>query len=504
MPKCRTVSNQRPGMTQSPSASCPSGCFISGVKSVRLGVPTRMKSMGLQTEVNTTNAATQCLISTRGLEYIDVGAQTSPIMFDNADHFVSFGDSLSVVKSLLGEVMEWRGKLIQAEVRINALSAEISSCKGEISSCKGENAKLTEESHLKDEEIKKLREQLKENDGKHCTLLRSEKELHDSLQEEKARMLYRGISTIDARVAHFTGLPNAQMFDYLCGHFTMPLQYHFNWTVTKLSREDQVFLTLMKLRRNFDNMDLAVWFNVSKTTLTNVFLTILDALHQTIFLEALKTVPSRHKNKSSLPECFKGFEDCRMIIDCTEVCTAQPKSRAVKNIVYSSCKKTQTLKGLVGIAPNGAMTFASALFPDSNSDKEIVQKCGILKVFEMGDLILADKRFTISDLLQPLGANLNSPPFLDTPQLTPDHVERKKVIARARIHVQRAIQRIKEFTILDYIPINYRDISTKIFQVCTALTNFQNPLLREVEEMMKSITVDWDDIENDFETVWWQ
>ena len=72
----------------------------------------------------------------------------------------------------------------------------------------------------------------------------------------------------------------------------------------------------------------------------------------------------------------------------------------------------RALKGLVGIAPSGAITFISQLYSGSISDREIVERSGFLKLqFDKGDTVMADKGFTIEDLL-PLGANLNIPPFL--------------------------------------------------------------------------------------------
>ncbi|XP_034248401.1 uncharacterized protein LOC117649615 [Thrips palmi] len=459
--------------------------FISGVSPRVLSVifPSK-KSTSSQTVANTKNAATQCLLPITRNEFalgstqiyhqptkVDMGVQTSPIMFDDADHFVTFGDNLGVVKSLLEEVQEWRTKVILAEGKINELSNELSA---KINELTAKISKLTEESDMKDKSIKKMREDLVEYNGKHATLLRREKELFESLQKEKGRMLFRGISSVDAQVAHFTGLPNAQSFENLCGHFTKPLQYVHKSAVTSISREDQIYLTLMKLKCNFDFIDLAVWFNVSKTTVANVFLTILDAFHQEIFLEALKTVPSREENNSSLPQCFKGLEDCRMIINCTEIHIAKPKTLPFKNLELNRYSLCESQKGLVGIAPNGAVTFVSSLFAGSTSDKQVVENSGLLEIFEPGDEVLADSDFAIRELLLPLGA--------DTPQITPDQVERTKAAARARSHVKRTIQRIKAYGILNYLPIHLKDVSSKIFQVCAALTNFQNPLLREDED----------------------
>jgi len=54
-------------------------------------------------------------------------------------------------------------------------------------------------------------------------------------------------------------------------------------------------------------------------------------------------------------------------------------------------------------------------------------------------------------------------------------------IARARIHVERAIARLKNHQILTFIPKHYRHSATKIFQVCACLVNFQALILKAVE-----------------------
>lgn len=150
-------------------------------------------------------------------------------------------------------------------------------------------------------------------------------------------------------------------------------------------------------------------------------------------------------------------------------------------LTYSSYKHRNTFKGLVGVAPNGVVTFASSLYPGSTSDKAIVQHSGLLHEMEAGDLILADKGFLIRDLL-PNGVALNVPPFLSTPQFTPEQIRRTTLIARARIHVERAIKRMKSFKILGFIPTSLFPYSSIIFRTTAALTNLQYPLIKEVAE----------------------
>ncbi|KAL5245954.1 hypothetical protein ACI65C_013362 [Semiaphis heraclei] len=57
----------------------------------------------------------------------------------------------------------------------------------------------------------------------------------------------------------------------------------------------------------------------------------------------------------------------------------------------------------------------------------------------------------------------------------------KMEIEKARVHVERAINRIKGFCILEFIPPKLLPYASKIFQVCGALSNFQYPLIKEVE-----------------------
>lgn len=124
----------------------------------------------------------------------------------------------------------------------------------------------------------------------------------------------------------------------------------------------------------------------------------------------------------------------------------------------------------------------SDLYGGSRSDKEIVWDCGLLRYLVAGDMLMADKGFNIRSLL-PNGVTLNIPSFLYNGQFTQNEVINNRNIAAARIPVERAIQRIKLFTILDHIPASLRTHADKIFTVCACLTNFQTPILNEVGAM---------------------
>lgn len=307
-------------------------------------------------------------------------------------------------------------------------------------------------------------------------------ELTEKLKHSTTCFSFEHIKNNDAHVLMYTGIPTSAIF--LTVFETMDsfeLNYYAGWNVKLLPKIDQMLMTLMKLRLNLPHEDLAIRFNCSSATVTNIVMTWIYALHEVFFNQLMKTIPSRKKNQACLPAAFFNFKNCRIILDCTEICSAIPTSMESQRQTYSSYKHRNTWKLLVGVAPNGVITFVSKAYPGSTSDKKIVEHSGILNQMHHGDLILADKGFLIQDLL-PAGVSLNIPPFLSTPQFTEAQVYETQKIAKARIHVERAIRRIKCFNILEKVPqYNISQISI-IFQLCAALTNFQYPLIKEVEE----------------------
>ena len=124
------------------------------------------------------------------------------------------------------------------------------------------------------------------------------------------------------------------------------------------------------------------------------------------------------------------------------------------------------------------MSFIPKLYTGYISDREIVKRRGILDLLEDGDGVMADKAFTIEDLLSPLNCSLNIPPFLNEKvQFTKEDVEMTQRIAKLRIHVERAIRRVKENHLFDVvIPLSLASSINQIWSVCCILSNFKGPL----------------------------
>ena len=124
------------------------------------------------------------------------------------------------------------------------------------------------------------------------------------------------------------------------------------------------------------------------------------------------------------------------------------------------------------------ITFVSSLYPGSISDKELTRRCDILDLLEPGDSVMADRGFDIEEDLALRGVRLNIPPFLrGKTQLSEKELITTRRIASLRIHVEHAMERIKNFHIFDRpLPSSLTDIADRIFFFCCVLGNFQPPL----------------------------
>ncbi|XP_003441398.2 uncharacterized protein LOC100690178 [Oreochromis niloticus] len=315
-------------------------------------------------------------------------------------------------------------------------------------------------------------------------MLREENEkLKKELEKQKQTFSFSQISDNPEKVQYYTGLPDAATVLFLESLLSkFELKYHSGWTVQMLPIVDQLLLTLMKLKLNCGHVDLATRFNCSTATVTNIFTTIVSALYDILYVGMLeKNIPSRAENQTSLPDCFQPFPNCRIVLDCTEVSVSSTESLGTQSHLYSQRKGRIILKALLGVAPNGVITFASNLYGGRASDKAITAECGVLRHLQPGDMVIADKDFTIQDIL-PEGVSLNTPSFHVSGQFTQQEVNNNRLISCARAHVAHSIQRLKRFSILDLVPHHYRKNINKILKVCVCLTNLQTPVIHELDQ----------------------
>ena len=93
---------------------------------------------------------------------------------------------------------------------------------------------------------------------------------------------------------------------------------------------------------------------------------------------------------------------------------------------------------------------------------------------------MAGRSFTIDEELKQLKVNLNIPALLGgRSQLTKPEVKESQTIASLRIHVERAIGRIRKSRIIrNEVPLTFRCSINQIWTVCCLLYNFMPPLIQ--------------------------
>ena len=148
--------------------------------------------------------------------------------------------------------------------------------------------------------------------------------------------------------------------------------------------------------------------------------------------------------------------------------------------MYSSYKSHNTVKYLVGITPCGLISFISKGYGGRTSDSFIVNDSGFIDLVEPGDEIMADKGFPqIRSELLKHNCVLVMPPFAFNPQFTREEVLEGYNIASVRIHVERCIQRVRIFKVLDFVPVKLMPHIDKIMYVACILANNKEPLIKE-------------------------
>ena len=240
---------------------------------------------------------------------------------------------------------------------------------------------------------------------------------------------------------------------------------------------DQFFLFMNKLKLGSFDVDLGDKFGVSASTVSRITTTWANFLY--VILGSIPLWPSRKLVDDNMPQIFEQYPKTRVILDCTELFVQAPSSLNLNSELYSHYKGHDTFKCLVGISPGGLVTFVSNLYAGGISDKDITTRSGILDLLEPGDQVMVDKGFTIEDLLTPLGCSLVIPPFLTAHrnQFSKEETEQTQTIARLRVHVERAIRRVKEYHLFDgTLPISLAGSVNQLWTVCCILTNFQGPL----------------------------
>ncbi|XP_046387292.1 uncharacterized protein LOC124156843 [Ischnura elegans] len=249
------------------------------------------------------------------------------------------------------------------------------------------------------------------------------------------------------------------------------------WRYVAHSMEERIVLTLLKFKLNISFKCISALMNVSPKTAKSYFIDTVDVL--SAVLSEFIIWPTKEDIRCSFPKCFKGFEGTRCIVDCTETPLEIPSCLTCKIKTYSRYKGANTLKFLVSVASDGFITFCSRAYGGKCSDKFIFNDCGILNLLEEGDAVMSGKGFMVEEECRVRGIRLIRPPFVGKKkQLSVKEGVMNSEVARARVHVERAIQRLKLFSVFSSrIPWTILSKVNEMLIIACGIVNLSSPIL---------------------------
>uniref|UniRef100_A0A3B3WI03 THAP-type domain-containing protein n=1 Tax=Poecilia mexicana TaxID=48701 RepID=A0A3B3WI03_9TELE len=234
---------------------------------------------------------------------------------------------------------------------------------------------------------------------------------------------------------------------------------------------DEFFLFLNYLALGSKQWDLADRYGVHQSTVswivtawTNFLFTVLGSIRIWIPEDQIH---------SHLPADFKDYPDTTVILDCTELRCQCPSSPILQSEVFSSYKSHCTLKGLIGVAPHGAVTFISGLYAGSINDKQITRESGLLTLLKPGMAVMVYRGLLIDDIVP---CKVYRPAFFfGRSQMSAREVRGTPAITRLGVHVESLIRRVKEHKLFDSeIPLGVLGIINQLYTVACLLTNYEN------------------------------
>lgn len=301
----------------------------------------------------------------------------------------------------------------------------------------------------------------------------------------------------DDKVKHFTGLPTFTALNIVFD-FTKNGIITYSSTMTK---EETFLLVLIRLRLNICFKTLGFLFGVCASTACKYFYSGLYSLYQQ--LKGLIKWPSQQMLENNTPAKFsKAFgRPITIIIDCFEIFTEKPGTKDAVVKMYSSYKHHYTAKVLIGITPFGSISFVSKPYTGRTSDKFITENSSFLDNIKSGsciflytwyiffnlisqisgDLVLADRGFTIKKSIEDKGADLRVPDSSSKKrQLSSTSIERTRALASIRNEVERDIGALRgKYQVLNGpVPItmmehyhNGQNVLHMVLVVCCSLIN---------------------------------
>ena len=179
-------------------------------------------------------------------------------------------------------------------------------------------------------------------------------QLHEQIKSNNNNFDVSSFKDNNEKVLFFTGLQTWHTLFTLYSYLSPYLS-----TRRSLNGFQMLIMTLMKLRLNISNVFLAYLFGLSSSTVSRILTEMIDIMF--IRMKPLILWPSREALWKTMPLQFQEHFALKVavIIDCFEIFIERPSNLKARAETWSSYKHHNTIKYLIGITPQGTVSFIS-------------------------------------------------------------------------------------------------------------------------------------------------
>lgn len=276
---------------------------------------------------------------------------------------------------------------------------------------------------------------------------------------------------------YFTGFHDIKHFLHFIDIVTCDLHL-LEYNCVSIAIQDQIFMTLIKLRQSLDDQLLGYMFQVPDSTVPCIITAWIK--HMYFLLAKLPIWPSKRVISNSMPDIVQHvYPSTRVIIGSTEIPIEKPSDIHAQSVTFSAYKNRNTMKVLIAVTPKGAVSYISDCYGGSVSDRTIIEQSDLLADagtrFERGDIIMAYRSILVQDLFAPFGVKVEVPPSMKgLSRVSQEHGPEDCSIPSNRVCVEAVISYAKTFKIIQSVlPTDLLYLGNQIVFICFILINFR-------------------------------
>ncbi|XP_045764897.1 uncharacterized protein LOC123867083 isoform X2 [Maniola jurtina] len=278
--------------------------------------------------------------------------------------------------------------------------------------------------------------------------------VHSYKNEPNGLSYYTGFETFDKLISVFNSL----------GDGVNNLDYVYGPPPDHLDTLEQFCMVLLWLSKHREFQDVALTYRTSTKQVANILIAWIRFMALQWRAIKLKIDRKAVSYYMSLDYNDK-YPYNRVIIDANECLDKPPR-------LLSAYENKNTIKLLIGMAPNGLITYLSPCSGDSDSDRQLDERSS-------SNDEMMDKELNVQDIFLSHGIKVGPIPSKKYNKVIPDILTKASKIANKKVHIEGILEMLKSYKILTQpmTPIE-KGVSNEIAFVVAMLVNFRSNFIK--------------------------